>query len=96
MSPHELSSRGWDAPVPHGWKTPEQGAATSVWAAAATKLEGIGGRYLEDCAIATPWTQNDSPPSGHYLPRALDPVNADRLWTVSERLITDSGFPIQT
>src|SRR3954452_523180 len=30
-------------------KTPEQGAATSVLLAAAPDLEGVGGRYYEDC-----------------------------------------------
>ncbi|SDH35494.1 SDR family NAD(P)-dependent oxidoreductase [Nonomuraea jiangxiensis] len=96
MSPQEITSRGWGAPVPSGWKTPEQGAATSVWGALAPELDGVGGKYLEDCAVAAPWTQddNDSLPSGHYLPRAVDPDRADRLWTLSERLITDSGHPL--
>jgi NAD(P)-dependent dehydrogenase (short-subunit alcohol dehydrogenase family) len=31
------------------WKTPEQGAATSVLPATSPLLEGIGGRYFEDC-----------------------------------------------
>jgi hypothetical protein len=34
-------------------KTPEQVAATSVWAAVDQELEGVGGRYLEDCQEAT-------------------------------------------
>jgi NAD(P)-dependent dehydrogenase (short-subunit alcohol dehydrogenase family) len=36
------------------WKSPAQGAATSVWAAVARELEGRGGRYLDDCQIAQP------------------------------------------
>ena len=32
------------------WKTTEQGAATSVLLATSPLLEGIGGRYFEDCA----------------------------------------------
>ena len=31
------------------WKTPEQGAATSVLVAASPLLDGVGGRYFEDC-----------------------------------------------
>src|SRR5258707_4821937 len=31
------------------WKTPEQGAATSVLVATSPLLDGIGGRYFEDC-----------------------------------------------
>ncbi|KAH6685802.1 short-chain dehydrogenase [Plectosphaerella plurivora] len=40
-------------------KTPEQGAATAVWAVTAKTLEGQGGKYLENCQISK---QND--PSG--------------------------------
>ena len=31
------------------YKTPEQGAATSVLVATSPQLEGIGGRYFQDC-----------------------------------------------
>jgi NAD(P)-dependent dehydrogenase (short-subunit alcohol dehydrogenase family) len=33
-------------------KTAEQGAATSVWCATSTQLDGIGGVYCENCDIA--------------------------------------------
>ena len=69
-----------------GWKTPEQGAATSIWAAVAPELDGVGGKYLEDCAIAEPWTKDGDPPFGYYLPHALDPGHAQRLWELSEEL----------
>ncbi|WP_069466010.1 SDR family NAD(P)-dependent oxidoreductase, partial [Actinacidiphila rubida] len=36
------------------WKTPEQGAATSVLVATSPLLEGVGGRYFEDCEEAAP------------------------------------------
>src|ERR1700745_1710360 len=36
------------------WKTPEQGAATSVLVATSSLLDGIGGRYFEDCNEAGP------------------------------------------
>ena len=64
-----------------GFKTTEQGAATSVWAAVGTELEGIGGLYLEDCAQAVPWSK-DNPWAG-VMPHALDPEAAERLWTLS-------------
>jgi NAD(P)-dependent dehydrogenase (short-subunit alcohol dehydrogenase family) len=68
------------------WKTPEQGAATSVWAAVGKDLEGIGGRYLEDCQEAAPF--EPKMPRGHgYLPYALDPDHAERLWTLSKDLV---------
>ena len=77
----ERAARGWPGP---GWKTPQQGAATSVWAAVAAELDGVGGRYLEDCAIARPWTGPGPLPRGHHLPYALDPDDAETLWTLSE------------
>ncbi len=91
MSDRDRAARGWptDAtsePVP-GWKTPAQGAATSVWAATATELDGVGGKYLENCALAQPWTADGPLPPGRYLPYALHPENAERLWTLSSKLL---------
>jgi len=46
---------GWmdkDGNVHPGFKSVEQGAATTVWAALAPELEGNGGHYLEDCSIS--------------------------------------------
>ncbi|MBB2748194.1 UNVERIFIED_ORG: NAD(P)-dependent dehydrogenase (short-subunit alcohol dehydrogenase family) [Microbispora rosea subsp. rosea] len=83
MSAAERSARGWPNA---GWKTPEQGAATTVWAATAPELSGAGGRYLEDCSVAGPWRGEGPPPRGHYLPYAMDAGRADRLWALSERL----------
>jgi NAD(P)-dependent dehydrogenase (short-subunit alcohol dehydrogenase family) len=79
---------GWidESGVPHPrMKDAEQGAATSIWAAVAPELEGVGGHYLEDCAIARAWSA-DKPMSG-VKPYALDPERAQRLWSVSEGLI---------
>jgi len=35
-------------------ETPEQGASTSVLLAASPLLDGVGGRYFEDCNEAEP------------------------------------------
>jgi NAD(P)-dependent dehydrogenase (short-subunit alcohol dehydrogenase family) len=43
-------SKAGNGPV--AWKTVEQGAATTVYAATAPELDGEGARYLEDCHIA--------------------------------------------
>ena len=62
------------------WKTPEQGAATSVLLATSPLLEGIGGRYFEDCNEAGP----SQPGTGRGVaPYALDPDAAARLWEIS-------------
>lgn len=91
LGPADLRRRGWaredGSLVTEGWKTPEQGAATTVWAAVAAELDGVTGRYLEDCTVAAPWTGPGELPRGHYLPYALDPENAHRLWELSERLV---------
>jgi len=67
---------------PERRKTLQQGAATSVLLAASPLLEGIGGRYFEDCNEAP--TVNRRPPVFAGVARyALDPANAERLWNMS-------------
>jgi NAD(P)-dependent dehydrogenase (short-subunit alcohol dehydrogenase family) len=63
------------------FKTPEQGAATQVWAATSPQLDGMGGVYLEDCDIAEP-NVPDGPRCG-VAAHATDPEQAARLWTLS-------------
>lgn len=74
---------------PQPFKTIPQGAATTCWAATAEKLAGHGGLYAEDCHIAE--TEDTSPTHG-VRSYALDRGNADRLWTLSEKLVGES-FP---
>jgi NAD(P)-dependent dehydrogenase (short-subunit alcohol dehydrogenase family) len=62
------------------WKTPEQGAATSVLVATSPLLEGVGGRYFEDCDEAGP---NEPGTRRGVAAYALDPEAAARLWQVS-------------
>jgi len=67
------------------FKSVEQGAATSCFAATAPELAGRGGLYLEDCHVAA---VDDSPEAPEGVKSyALDPENAERLWSVSERLV---------
>jgi NAD(P)-dependent dehydrogenase (short-subunit alcohol dehydrogenase family) len=68
------------------WKTPEQGAATSVLVATSPLLEGVGGRYFEDCNEAEPLPEGTTIGPSGAAPYALDPANAERLWAVSEEL----------
>jgi NAD(P)-dependent dehydrogenase (short-subunit alcohol dehydrogenase family) len=72
---------------PERRKTPQQGAATSVLLAASPLLEGVGGRYFEDCNEAATVSKrpNDWMGVAHY---ALDQANAERLWNVSLGLIS--------
>ena len=68
-------------------KTPEQGAATSVLLAASPLVEGIGGRYFEDCNEAPVVEKRPEAGMGGVAPYALDPANAERLWDVSLELV---------
>ena len=61
-------------------KTPEQGAATSILVATSPLLEGIGGRYFEDCNEAEPGREGGV---RGVAPYALDPEAAARLWQVT-------------
>jgi NAD(P)-dependent dehydrogenase (short-subunit alcohol dehydrogenase family) len=67
-------------------KTPEQGAATAVWAATSPMLDGMGGVYCADCEIAPALPSDDSTELHGVRPRATDPVTAGRLWQLSEQL----------
>jgi NAD(P)-dependent dehydrogenase (short-subunit alcohol dehydrogenase family) len=70
------------------FKTVEQGAATSTPLAASPLLEGVGGRYFEDCNQAKVVDRRGGPGRGGVVPYALDPVNAERLWDLSLDLLT--------
>ncbi|HZZ48652.1 MAG TPA: SDR family NAD(P)-dependent oxidoreductase, partial [Pseudonocardia sp.] len=71
------------------FKTPEQGAATSVLVATSPLLAGIGGRYFEDCNEAEPnhgpytRTTPEETPAAGVADFALDPELAARLWELS-------------
>ena len=68
-------------------KTPQQGAATSVLLAASPRMEGIGGKYFEDCNESLPVTKRPTDFSGGVAPYAVDAENAERLWKVSLGLL---------
>jgi NAD(P)-dependent dehydrogenase (short-subunit alcohol dehydrogenase family) len=67
------------------FKSVEQGAATSVFAATSPTLAGRGGLYLEDCHVAAVNDAADAPDGVKSY--ALDPELAERLWTLSERSV---------
>jgi len=69
------------------FKTVEQGAATSVLLAASPLLDGVGGRYFENCNQAKVVDRRGGPGQGGVARYALDPANAERLWDVSLSMI---------
>lgn len=68
------------------FKTPQQGAATSVLLAASPLLAGVGGRYFEDCNEAEEVSGNEAALRG-VAAYALDPANAARLWEMSVEMV---------
>lgn len=74
-------------------KPVEQGAATTVWAAAVADAEVVGGRYCEDVGVAEVTTDDavttDAAATG-VLPHAVDPELARALWTWSEEQVSET------
>jgi NAD(P)-dependent dehydrogenase (short-subunit alcohol dehydrogenase family) len=68
------------------FKSVEQGAATSVLLATSPLLEGIGGRYFVDCNETGIVDRRTGTLYG-VARYAVDPTNAERLWTFSENLL---------
>ena len=70
-------------------KSPEQGAATSVLLAVRPEVEGVSGRYFEDCNEAAPVEPGtERVAEAGVAQYALDRDNADRLWELSEHLVS--------
>jgi NAD(P)-dependent dehydrogenase (short-subunit alcohol dehydrogenase family) len=59
--------------------TAEQGAATSIYVASSPEVDGITGRYFEECAVA------------ELTPVAADPAAAARLWEETEKILAALG-----
>ncbi|MFC4122131.1 oxidoreductase [Nonomuraea zeae] len=90
----EQIAQGWigrDGTQAAGFKTPEQGAATAVWAATSPLLDEYGGAYCQDCDIAEPATTDDMLIGG-VKPWATDPGAAARLWRLSSELTGLDAF----
>jgi NAD(P)-dependent dehydrogenase (short-subunit alcohol dehydrogenase family) len=76
----------WRDHGPLFYKSIAQGAATQVWAAVGPELQGVSGRYLEDCALAQPTTQPMT--LSGFREYAVDAAAAERLWALSESIVT--------
>jgi NAD(P)-dependent dehydrogenase (short-subunit alcohol dehydrogenase family) len=92
----EMIASGWmdaDGNVDERFKTPEQGASTSTWAATSPQLDGLGGVYCEDCDIAEPTVPGA--PTARIRgvdAHAIDPEAATRLWALSAQLTGVDAF----
>ena len=71
------------------FKSPTQGASTSLWAATSPQLDGIGGVYCENCDVAK--RQDDSDKNARFIgvaDWAVDSEEASRLWDETERMLS--------
>ncbi|MGN3974931.1 oxidoreductase [Tsuneonella sp. SYSU-LHT278] len=87
LSRDEQVAMGWmdaDGNVNERFKSTEEGAATTVWAATSPLLDGLGGVYCEDCDVARPASADR--PLGGVHPHVRDELLAARLWDRSEML----------
>ena len=88
MERRDMVAAGWVDEEGNGidptFKTPQQGAATQVWAATSPKLAGLGGLYLEDCDVARP--NNTAEKGWGVRDYAVNLVSAERLWGLSAQL----------
>jgi NAD(P)-dependent dehydrogenase (short-subunit alcohol dehydrogenase family) len=92
LSAAEIKAFGWvddEGRVNDRFKTVSGGASTSIWCATSPLLAAGGGVYCEDCNIAT-LTPDDDPSFAGVRRWAVDPEAAERLWTLSERLLGET------
>jgi len=73
------------------FKTPEQGATTTLWAATETRLNNIGGVFCENCDIAVLKKDVDESMKRYMgvADWAIDTDEATKLWEVSENMLRD-------
>lgn len=70
------------------FKTPAQGAGTTLWAATSPKLRKLGGQYCENCDVAAFSDPQNASRYKDVEPYAVDSESAERLWALSEEMIT--------
>jgi NAD(P)-dependent dehydrogenase (short-subunit alcohol dehydrogenase family) len=71
------------------WRSPAQGAATSVLLAASPLVEGVAGRYFESCNEALPYDPDAvaGPEPTGVARHAIDTGAAQELWAASLRML---------
>ena len=70
------------------FKTPTQGASTTLWAATSSQLNNIGGVYCENCDVAS---STDEGENSRYIgvnDWAVDSEEASRLWHETELMLS--------
>ncbi|MEI9929292.1 MAG: SDR family NAD(P)-dependent oxidoreductase [Rhizomicrobium sp.] len=73
---------------PFQWKTIPQGAATTVWSGLRRVRDEAGGKYCEDCHVAT--LQENPDARNGVRSYALNADHAKALWTKSEEMVGET------
>lgn len=68
-------------------KSPEQGAATTAWAAIGQEWEKKGGEYLAECGKTTRGNDNHEITGVGFAGHAYDPQKEARLWKDSLKMV---------
>jgi hypothetical protein len=68
-------------------KSPEQGAATTVWAAIGKEWENKGGKYLSNCAEAKRGDDVSDMTSADYASHTYNRESEGRLWEDSVKIV---------
>jgi len=77
---------------PMEYKTLSQGAATSVWAGIVASGDEVGGKYCENCHVASPVADDAAiaPSSEGVRDWALNLMDAAALWKKSEEMVGET------
>ena len=92
MNKDDWIKKGWmdeNGKIAFKLKSVEAGASTTVWAATASELDGVGGLYLENCRISEQrnTVQEVFASMFGYMPYAVDQEHVDKLWSISEEYL---------
>lgn len=71
----------------NSWKSVEQGAATTIWAAVSKEWEGRGGKYLADCSETVLGDGDPSGPEPTYVKHTYNAEGEARLWKDSLAMV---------
>jgi hypothetical protein len=87
MDPAIVEEFSKDENMYKSMKSPEQGAATTVWAAIGQEWEKKGGEYLAECGKTTRGNDNHEIAGVGFAGHAYDAEKEARLWKDSLKMV---------
>ncbi|KAK4496070.1 hypothetical protein PRZ48_012049 [Zasmidium cellare] len=85
LTSSDLEDFGAPPELMNAYKSPEQGAATTVWAVLSSHFDDVshGGRYLADCGESGPTKPGAHAADTGYDPHVYDEEKEEKLWKLS-------------